>query len=263
MAGSGRPGPTGARAAAAALRQRRPAGPPGRARRDGHHVRLRHHPIRRDPPRSRRHISGVRPGVSGVAGFRGSGDYVQNVTDVDDPLLERAAATVSMAELAERETERFRDDMDALRVLPAARVRRGHRGHRGSGRGRRKAAAPTAPPTSSTTPSIRTCTSVPTPQRSSGTSRATTATRCGGCSPSAAATRIAPARATNWTPCCGWRSDRTNPAGRRRSVPVGPVGMWSAPRSRSAASAPAWTSRAAEAIWSSRTTSSLRPTPNP
>jgi L-cysteine:1D-myo-inositol 2-amino-2-deoxy-alpha-D-glucopyranoside ligase len=45
--------------------------------------------------------------------------YVQNVTDVDDPLLERAAATgVDWAELAERETELFRTDMTALRVLP-------------------------------------------------------------------------------------------------------------------------------------------------
>jgi L-cysteine:1D-myo-inositol 2-amino-2-deoxy-alpha-D-glucopyranoside ligase len=44
--------------------------------------------------------------------------YVQNVTDVDDPLLERAGATgVDWAELAERETELFREDMTALRVL--------------------------------------------------------------------------------------------------------------------------------------------------
>jgi L-cysteine:1D-myo-inositol 2-amino-2-deoxy-alpha-D-glucopyranoside ligase len=45
--------------------------------------------------------------------------YVQNVTDVDDPLLERAAATgEDWTELAERETELFRTDMAALRVLP-------------------------------------------------------------------------------------------------------------------------------------------------
>ena len=44
--------------------------------------------------------------------------YVQNVTDVDDPLLERATATgVDWTELAERETELFREDMTALRVL--------------------------------------------------------------------------------------------------------------------------------------------------
>jgi L-cysteine:1D-myo-inositol 2-amino-2-deoxy-alpha-D-glucopyranoside ligase len=45
--------------------------------------------------------------------------YVQNVTDVDDPLLERATATgEDWTELAERETELFRSDMAALRVLP-------------------------------------------------------------------------------------------------------------------------------------------------
>ena len=44
--------------------------------------------------------------------------YVQNVTDVDDPLLERATATgVDWVDLAERETELFRRDMEALRVL--------------------------------------------------------------------------------------------------------------------------------------------------
>ncbi|MCW2764569.1 MAG: cysteinyl-tRNA synthetase [Nocardioides sp.] len=45
--------------------------------------------------------------------------YVQNVTDVDDPLLERATKVhVDWVELAERETELFRQDMAALRVLP-------------------------------------------------------------------------------------------------------------------------------------------------
>jgi L-cysteine:1D-myo-inositol 2-amino-2-deoxy-alpha-D-glucopyranoside ligase len=45
--------------------------------------------------------------------------YVQNVTDVDDPLLERATATgEDWRALALRETELFREDMTALRVLP-------------------------------------------------------------------------------------------------------------------------------------------------
>ncbi len=45
--------------------------------------------------------------------------YVQNVTDVDDPLLERAAKVhIDWVELAERETELFRQDMAALRVIP-------------------------------------------------------------------------------------------------------------------------------------------------
>jgi L-cysteine:1D-myo-inositol 2-amino-2-deoxy-alpha-D-glucopyranoside ligase len=44
--------------------------------------------------------------------------YTQNVTDVDDPLLERARVRgEEWAELAGRETELFREDMEALRVL--------------------------------------------------------------------------------------------------------------------------------------------------
>lgn len=45
--------------------------------------------------------------------------YVQNVTDIDDPLLERAVATgQDWREIAARETELFREDMAALNVLP-------------------------------------------------------------------------------------------------------------------------------------------------
>lgn len=44
--------------------------------------------------------------------------YVQNVTDVDDPLLERAAATgVDWRELAASQIELFQTDMEALNVL--------------------------------------------------------------------------------------------------------------------------------------------------
>jgi L-cysteine:1D-myo-inositol 2-amino-2-deoxy-alpha-D-glucopyranoside ligase len=45
--------------------------------------------------------------------------YVQNVTDVDDPLLERAIRDGhDWQELAERETSLFREDMTALGVVP-------------------------------------------------------------------------------------------------------------------------------------------------
>src|SRR3954453_18644819 len=45
--------------------------------------------------------------------------YVQNVTDVDDPLLERAERDQDdWVVLAMRETALFREDMAALRVLP-------------------------------------------------------------------------------------------------------------------------------------------------
>jgi L-cysteine:1D-myo-inositol 2-amino-2-deoxy-alpha-D-glucopyranoside ligase len=45
--------------------------------------------------------------------------YVQNVTDIDDPLLERAVETgQDWREIADRETALFREDMEALNVLP-------------------------------------------------------------------------------------------------------------------------------------------------
>ncbi|MBY6436269.1 cysteine--1-D-myo-inosityl 2-amino-2-deoxy-alpha-D-glucopyranoside ligase [Rhodococcus kroppenstedtii] len=45
--------------------------------------------------------------------------YVQNVTDVDDPLFERAARDgEDWQSLGQRETDLFRSDMTALRVLP-------------------------------------------------------------------------------------------------------------------------------------------------
>lgn len=45
--------------------------------------------------------------------------YVQNITDVDDPLFERAARDgIGWRELGDRETQLFREDMTALRVLP-------------------------------------------------------------------------------------------------------------------------------------------------
>lgn len=56
-----------------------------------------------------------------IRAWRESGQqvrYVQNVTDVDDPLLERATATgQDWMALAERETELFRQDMAALGMI--------------------------------------------------------------------------------------------------------------------------------------------------
>jgi L-cysteine:1D-myo-inositol 2-amino-2-deoxy-alpha-D-glucopyranoside ligase len=46
-------------------------------------------------------------------------NHVQNVTDIDDPLLERAAATSThWAALAEQQTRLYGEDMAALNVLP-------------------------------------------------------------------------------------------------------------------------------------------------
>jgi L-cysteine:1D-myo-inositol 2-amino-2-deoxy-alpha-D-glucopyranoside ligase len=47
--------------------------------------------------------------------------YVQNVTDIDDPLLERASRDgEDWIVLAMRETALFREDMEALRIIPPA-----------------------------------------------------------------------------------------------------------------------------------------------
>src|SRR5512138_3044902 len=47
--------------------------------------------------------------------------YVQNVTDVDDPLLERAERDgEDWKVLAMRETALFREDMETLRIIPPA-----------------------------------------------------------------------------------------------------------------------------------------------
>ncbi|MGV1036279.1 MAG: cysteine--1-D-myo-inosityl 2-amino-2-deoxy-alpha-D-glucopyranoside ligase [Candidatus Nanopelagicales bacterium] len=46
-------------------------------------------------------------------------EYAQNITDVDDPLLERATATgVPWQELAHSQIQLFREDMTELRVIP-------------------------------------------------------------------------------------------------------------------------------------------------
>lgn len=45
--------------------------------------------------------------------------YAQNITDIDDPLFERAAETnVDWRELADSQIELFRSDMEALHVIP-------------------------------------------------------------------------------------------------------------------------------------------------
>ena len=48
-------------------------------------------------------------------------NYVQNITDIDDPLLERATRDgVDWKELAHQQIDLFRDDMKNLRVVPPA-----------------------------------------------------------------------------------------------------------------------------------------------
>ena len=136
--------------------------------------------------------------------------YVQNVTDVDDPLLERAARDgEDWQELAEREIALFREDMAALGVLPPQHYVGAVEAIPGSssrgagparrGRGLRRRGA---------TPTSR-CTAT----RGSAGSAGSTRPRCSRSSRSAAATPSGPARSTRWTACCGRRAARASRPG--------------------------------------------------
>ncbi len=168
--------------------------------------------------------------------------YVQNVTDIDDPLLERAGRDgIDWRELADREVALFREDMAALRILPP-------REYVGATEAisevielvEKMLASGAAYVLDGEFPDVYYRADA-TPQfgYESGYDRDTMLALL----PSAAATRTAPARPTSSTPCCGAPRGRGNPVGRRRSAPGGPAGTSSARRSPSAASAAAWTFR--------------------
>ena len=105
---------------------------------------------------------------------------------------------IDWRELADRETELFREDMAALRVLPPHDYVAATEAIEEVVEVVEKLLASGAAYVVDD-PEYPDVYFRADATRSSATSPATTATRCGGCSPSAAATRIAPARATNWT----------------------------------------------------------------
>ncbi|EUA42099.1 tRNA synthetases class I (C) catalytic domain protein [Mycobacterium xenopi 4042] len=124
--------------------------------------------------------------------------YVQNVTDVDDPLFERADRDgVDWRELAAREVDLFRDDMAALRVLPPQQYVSATEAIAEVVELVEKMLASGAAYTvDDGYPDVY---YRPTPHCNSATNPAMTATPCCGCSPSAAATRAVKARATSST----------------------------------------------------------------
>ena len=168
-------------------------------------------------------------------------DYVQNITDIDDPLLERAAATgQDWQELAAREIQVFREDMAALRILPpraflgvvesmdliadfVARLRA--QGVTYEVDGDIYFSAADAPGFGSL--SQLDCTAM----------LELFAERGGD--------RVARARKTRWTGCCGGRNAPANPPGTLRWAADVPAGTWSAARSPCTNSAWASTSTAA------------------
>ena len=188
--------------------------------------------------------------------------YASNVTDVDDPLLERATATgVDWRDLAAEQTALYAEDMAALRRHPARR---------------------TTPAWSRSIPAVVEAVEtllaagaayrVPTDARrrrsatSTRTSRptSTSATRrrarrrppCARCPPSAAATPTGPASATPLDPLL-WRRERAGePVVGRRLARPRPAGLAHRVRGHRAATPSGCrsTSRAAGPTCSSRTT---------
>ena len=200
-------------------------------------VRLRHHPVRRHPPRPRRHLRRLRPGATGSGATPATTvHYVQNVTDIDDPLLERADRDgEDWIELAMRETALFREDMDgAARCCRRDALRRRGRVDpaRSSTTVDELLDAGRGLPTSTTAPATSTSTSRRRPA-SATSPDLDAATRCWRSSPSAAATPTGRASATRSTRCCGGPPAPGEPSwDRRRSARAGPAGTSSARRSR-------------------------------
>lgn len=158
--------------------------------------------------------------------------YVQNVTDVDDPLFERAARDgIDWRDLGDRETELFRQDMAALRVLPphdyvgaiesVAEVVELVEKLLASGAAYviDDAQYPDVYFRADATTQFG---------YESGYDRDTMLALFGerGGDPTA------PARPASWTRCCGGCSARASRVGRRRSARAGRAGTSSAPRSR-------------------------------
>ena len=172
--------------------------------------------------------------------------YVQNVTDIDDPLLERAARDgEDWVVLAMRETALFREDMEALRVLPPEHYVGAVESIPAIAAGWSEllddgAAYRIDDGTGDVYFDIA---AAPRFGYESQLSRARDAARC---SPSAAATPTGPASATRSTRCCGGApATASRPGPAARSARAGRAGTSSARRSRWTGSAPRSTCRAA------------------
>ena len=178
--------------------------------------------------------------------------YVQNVTDVDDPLLERADRDgEDWRELADREIERFRGDMRGAAGPAARRVRRRGRVDPAGRRDGRSSSTELGHAYEVDGDWYFSVHADPRVRRGLGPHRGGDAR---GSSPSAAATPTGRARSTRSTACCGAPSGPasrpgTHPSGRGRPG-------WHIECSAIALTtwASASTSRAAAATWSSRTT---------
>ena len=117
-------------------RQVRPVAPGA----DRHDVRLRHHALRRHPPRPRRHLPGVRSDQPPVAGRSATTCTTCRTSPTSTTRCSSApSATASTGVTSpSARSQLFRDDMAALRVLPPRDYVGRHRGHRRGGRAGRE-----------------------------------------------------------------------------------------------------------------------------
>ena len=195
---------------------------------------MRHHALRRHPHRPRRNLRRGGPAAARAARPGLTVRYASNVTDVDDPLLERAAATgVDWRTLAAEQTDLFGADMAALGVIPpdvysgvvetipatVDAVQRmladgsAYRVPLEPGAGGTDPGSATSTPTSAADPAAsamwRTC---PTP-------------RCSPCSPSAGGTPAGPGKRDPLDPLL-WRRERPGePHWEAGSLGTGPAGL--------------------------------------
>ena len=173
-------------------------------------------------------------------------NYVQNITDIDDPLLERAARDQDdWVVLGMRETALFREDMEALRVIPPRHYIGAVEamGEIAELVGKLLAAGAAYRVDDPQYPDVYFDSAVT--GHFGYESRTTTRRRWSGCPASAAATRTGPASGTPPTRCCGGWRGRASRRGSPIWAPGAPAGTSSAPRSRSTGSARRSTSTAA------------------
>ena len=137
---------------------------------------------------------------------------MQNITDIDDPLLERAARDgIDWRELADREIELFREDMTALRVMPP-------RDYIGAVEAMDEITVAVGDLLESGAAYRVADDEYPdvyfdiTTSGQFGYESGCDRAEMLSCSPSAAATRTGPASGTRWTRCCGgWRGPASRP----------------------------------------------------
>ena len=221
--------------------------------RHGPAVRLRHHAVRRDPPRPRRDVRRLRPAQPGLARRRPRG----HATSRTSPTSTTRCSSGPTATARTGRAGRARD-----RAVP-----RGHGGAAGAA-----ARRTTSAPSSRSRWSIELVERLADAGRGRTTSTATSTSRCTPTRPSArsragpreqmlrglrrARRRPRPPRQEGpaGLPAVARPRARRAGLGRRRAAAAGPAGTSSAPPSRCTTSAPPSTCRAAAATWSSRTT---------